>query len=170
MLSPSTYTLGLVFIRTPGTLLSSCSAVLTAIHGPLHLQRSQHYQPPPSLRWHLSSFCLPGLQPLPPPALSLLLFTVPETIQHQTHTLVLVCAVFYVEHLFRTGCVHWSVTETWCLLRSVLMQAGVWVTQCGQTAQQWSSEWAAWAACRQLKALTVCCLFVKFFIVLQQIC
>lgn len=94
VLYQTTYMLGLVFIRTSGTFPSSCSAVLTAIHCPLHLQRSQHYQPPPPLRWQRSSFCLPGLQPLPPPALSLFLSTVPEIfIQRQTYTLTLPCAV-----------------------------------------------------------------------------
>lgn len=37
----------------------SCSAVLTEIRCPLHLRRSQHYQPPPSLRWQRSSFWPP---------------------------------------------------------------------------------------------------------------
>lgn len=114
----TTYMLGLVFIRTSGTFPSSCSAVLTAIHGPLHLQRSQHYQPPPSLRWQRSSFCLPGLQPLPPPALSLLLFTVPETTGLSNIKFAQLgpgMCCLHVEHLFRIGYVHWSVT--WCLLR-----------------------------------------------------
>lgn len=85
---------GTCFHKNFWHLPSSCSAVLTAIHGPLHLQRSQHYQLPPSLWWQLSSFCLPGLQPLPPPALSLLPFTGPaRLIRHQIHNLALACAV-----------------------------------------------------------------------------
>lgn len=100
MLSPSTHLLRLVFIRAPGSSL--------AVRGPLRLQRSQHYQPPPSLWWQLSSLCLPGLQPLPPPALSPLVFTVPETTQHHARTSV--CAVLlYVHYSFvpaviRDGC------------------------------------------------------------------
>ena len=86
-----------IFWHRPRT----CSAVLTALGSPLHLRRSQHYQPPPSLRWQCSSSCLPGLQPLPPPALSLLLFTVPEKKKRKkersrlglSHNLVPACAV-----------------------------------------------------------------------------
>lgn len=65
------YMSGLVLIRT--YLASSpthAPGVLTAKRGPLHLRRSQHYQPPPSLRWQRSSLCLPGHQSLPPPAVS----------------------------------------------------------------------------------------------------
>lgn len=79
----------------PSTFTSSCSAVSMAIHSPLHLRRSQHYQLPPSLWWQHSSSYLPGLQPLPPPALSLLLFTVPEKKRkdYPSCTLATVCGV-----------------------------------------------------------------------------
>lgn len=144
---------GPVFIRTLGTFPSSCSAVLTAIHSPLHLQRSQHYQPPPSLWWQLSSFCLPGLQPLPPPALSLLLFTVPETTQQQTHTLDLVCTFF----LCATSVLYWlgGCTDEW---RRPDVCWDLWscrqmyeLLNVDKQAQQCSSKWAAWAACSQLR-------------------
>ena len=141
----------------------SCSAVLTAIRGPLRPRRSQHYQPPPSLRWQRSSSCLPGLQPLPPRALSLLLFTVPETsVAHATSNSQLgpgMCCL-HVQHLFCIGSVHWSV------LKCVAMRASAWVFS---VDKQWSSGWAAWAACCVLKALAVCCLFIKLFMALVQI-
>ena len=114
---------GTCFHKNSWHLPRSCSAVLTAIRGPLHLRRSQHYQPPPSLPlwWQRSSSCLPaclpGLQPLPPPpALSLLLFTVPETSSLstiKTRSLAPACAVCMWNICF---CVHRSVT--WYLSRS----------------------------------------------------
>lgn len=148
----TTYMPGPVFIRTPGSSPSSCSAVLTAIHGPLHLRRRQHYQPPPSLWWQLSSLCLPGLQPLPPPALSLLLFTVPETTQNSdVETWNALCFSMCNICFVSAGCTDqwrrpdvcwdlWSCRQMYDLLNV------------DKQAQQWSSRWAARAACSQLKA------------------
>lgn len=164
-LSPSShcftiYMLGLVFRRTFGTFIahSSYSAVLTIIHGPLRLRRSKHYQPPPSLQWQLSSSGMPGFQPLPPPALSLLFFAVlkkppAQHIQHPSCSLSREYAVCMWN-------VHWPETKTSCLCIYVGWCKNI---HCWPTAWRWS---CGWGACCILKELIVCSLLRKLFVAL----
>lgn len=110
---------GVRFHQNFWRLPSSCSAVLTTIHGPLHLQRSQHYRllsPMAALQ------LLPAWWPTTPtscliaPSLHCPRNELSRTIQQQTHNLALACFSYGTP-----GNVHWSVTVILCLMRSAVI-------------------------------------------------
>lgn len=154
---------GVRFHQNFWRLPSSCPAVLTTIHGPLHLQRSQHYRllsPMAALQ------LLPAWWPTTPTSCLIApsLFTVPETNYLELSNNKLTTwswHVFHMEHLaLCTG--QWLWSDVWWDLLSHRQD-------CFACTPQWSCGWVTRAACCILKELTVCSLFMKLFMAVVQI-